>query len=336
MWQQVLTDAGLRVLVTDADHVRLRAPSGAEATFAFTVLSWVPSPAQLPRPSAPASLLVVPRATPRLLAAAVDQGWSIVTTSGVALVSLPGEQISYSAPSATQPTAVAHPVGRGALRHRVPWGTLTAVRSLLEDAPLRQRDLATRAGTSQARVSQVLAALTAAGLVGRDTRGYAPTSWDALADWWLARYPGHRGASSYWYSLDGLRTQTRAALSALARVPGSAAVLSGDIAADLLAPWRHPVQVAVYAHRLADLSGHGFVPASGATDATLVLHAPRDPGVWPARPWERDIDGQPVGLADAMQILFDLLAAPARDDAEAATRFRTAVRDRRFANPPAP
>jgi hypothetical protein len=328
VWQQVLTDAGLGVLVTDADHVRLRAPSGEEATFALKVLSWVPSPVQLPRPTSPASLLVVPRATPKLLAAAEAQGWSVVTATGTARVRLPGQDISYQA-SATGGSTVIPP------RHRVPWGTLTVVRSLLEDAPLRQRELAARAGTSQARVSQVLSSLNDQALVRRDKSGYAPASWDTLADWWLARYPGHRGASSFWYSLDDLRTQTRTAMTALAGIDGSAPVLSGDLAADLLTPWRRPMLVVIYARRLTDLSGLGFVATTDASDATLVLHAPGDPGVWPARPWQREIDGQPVPLADVMQILLDLLAAPGADDAEAAGRIRAAVRDRRLATAPA-
>jgi len=56
----------------------------------------------------------------------------------------------------------------------------------------------------------------------------------------------------------------------------------------------------------------------------VVLHAPRDPGVWPARPWRRDVDGRPVALADPMQILFDLAGD---DDKEAAERIRAVLRD---------
>lgn len=319
MWQQVLTDAGVGVLVIDADHVRLRSASGAEATYEMKVLSWAPSPAQLPRPKGPAGLLVVPRATARLLAAAQADGWSIVTDAGSARIQLAGAQVVLDAPRPAPPT------GAGGRHSRVSWATLTTVRSLLADAPLRQQELADRAGVSQARVSQVLSPLTAAGLVRRDPAGYQPVDSDALADWWLDRYPGHRGASSYWHSLDDLRTQVRATTGALAAVEGSAPVLSGEVAADLIAPWRRPVHAVIYAHRLPDLAGLGFVPAATATDATLVLHAPKDPGVWPAHPWTRDIDGQPIALADRMQILFDLASDPRSQDKEAITRFRDAV-----------
>ncbi|MDP9239801.1 MAG: MarR family transcriptional regulator [Actinomycetota bacterium] len=323
MWQQMLTDAGLGVLVTDADHVRLRAASGAEMTFETKVLTWVPSPAQLPRPSGPAGLLVVPRATARVLAAAQAYGWSVVTDAGSARIQLAGQRIVLDAPRPTDPAGATGP------RHRVPWATLTIVRALLAEAPLLQRELAVRAGTSQARVSQVLAPLAAAGLVRRGPAGYQPVDWDALADWWLSRYPGHRGASSYWHSLDDLRTQVRAATGPLAAVEGGSPVLSGEVAADLIAPWRRPVQAVIYAHRLTDLTGLGFVPTTGPADATLVLHAPKDPGVWPAHPWTRDVDGHPVALADPMQILFDLAGSlwqdEGPDDKEAITRFRDTI-----------
>jgi hypothetical protein len=324
VWQQVLTEAGLDVLVTDAEHVRLRAGSGAAATYGMKVLTWVPSPAQLTEPPSGPGLLVVPRATKRLLAAADRLGWSIVTDSGIARIRLPGEHVTFDASASVR-------AGLTGPRHRVPWGTLTAVRGLLEDAPVRQRELAARAGTSQARVSQVLSGLVGQALVERGPRGWAPTSWEALLDWWLDHYPGHRGASSYWYSLDDLRTQTRTTMRALAAVDGSDPVLSGDMAADLLTPWRHPLRVTIYAHRLTDLSHHGFVPAVAAEEATLVLHAPRDRGVWSDRPWTRDLDGHPTALADVLQILWDLVAVPRPDNAEAATRFRAAVRERRWA-----
>ncbi len=329
MWQQVLADAGLEVLVADADHVRLRAPTGADVTFQVRRMSWVPSPAHLAQAPAPSSLLIVPRATHRVLAAAQALGWSVVTMSGTAHIRLPGHTVAYSAPAAGR-RAVAPP------RHRPPWGTLTAVRSLLADAPLRQREMAARAGTSQARVSQILADLGGQSLVHRVATGYAPASWDALADWWLAHYPGHCGASSYWYSLDDLRTQTRAAMSSLAEVEGALPLLSGEVAADLLTPWRRPTQSVIYAHRLTDLADRGFVAAAGPGDATLILHAPRDPGVWPARPWHREIDGQPMPLADAMQILLDLHTAPGADDGTATTRLRAAMRDRSLDGSPRP
>jgi len=273
----------------------------------------------------PAGLLVVPRATERVLATAQASGWSVVTDAGSARIRLPGECVSLDAPRP------ASPGGRTGPRHRIPWATLTVARSLLADAPHRQRVLAARAGTSQARVSQILASLAAMGLVARTPAGYQPVDWDALADWWLESYPGHRGASSYWYSLADLRTQVVAATKALAAVGGSDPVLCGDVAADLIAPWRRPVRAVIYAHRLTDLAGHGFVPTGSAAEATLVLHAPRDLGVWAARPWTRDIGELPVALADPMQILFDLAPGPrvgeAHDDREAAERVRAVLRD---------
>ena len=56
-------------------------------------------------------------------------------------------------------------------------------------------------------------------------------------------------------------------------LPGTVAV-SGDVAADLIAPWRSPYRAVLYARAGLDLTPAGLTPA-GEDDATLERAAER-------------------------------------------------------------
>jgi hypothetical protein len=56
--------------------------------------------------------------------------------------------------------------------------------------------------------------------------------------------------------------------------------ISGDVAADLVAPWRTPRRATLYAQRGTDFSAIGLTP-SDASVATLTLVLADDPDVWP-------------------------------------------------------
>lgn len=213
-----------------------------------------------------------------------------------------------------------------------PWGTLTVVRHLLTGAVAGQRELADRAAVSQGRVSQVLSPLVEAGLVRRVTTGgqtiWVAAGWDALADWWLAAYPGPGGLSTHWYGLASVREQAQVAGNALV-AGGLPVAVSGDIAADVLAPWRRPARAVLYADvrdhpDAADLTRSGLVP-SGAEEATLELLVPADPGLW--APPVGETSGQ-VPLADGMQVLWDVRRAPGSDVDQAVAALRQVLRAR--------
>ncbi len=100
--------------------------------------------------------------------------------------------------------------------------------------------------------------------------------------------------------------------------------MSGDVAVDLLDPWRRPALLLVYARAGAVLASAGLVPVAERQSATAALVVAADPGVWAplsvpprARP-----ERCPVQVADGLQILFDVHNAPGPDADEAARRWR--------------
>src|SRR5207245_1486181 len=119
-------------------------------------------------------------------------------------------------------------------------------RLLVSGGAIRQAELASTTGVTQPRVSQILSALTKGGLVKRRRDGWQVADWEDVLQRWLAQYPGPGGITTYWMGLDDPWSQALAALSAL---PAGSAV-SGDLGADLLAPWRQPHRATLYAPAL--------------------------------------------------------------------------------------
>ena len=318
VWMEVLADAGVDVLPADADHVELRSTAG-HGLFRVRRLDRPLKPSAIgPAPSR-TSLLVAPRATRAAVAEAERQHWSVVTDAGAVAIRFPGNRWIRRDAAPAQP-----PAGRRT-RGPTPWGLLTVVRRLLEHAPLTQVALARQSQLGQSRVSQLLKPLAAQQLVGRTARGWAPSDWARLCDWWLANYRGPGGVTTYWYSLDDVPTQAAKAVQVQAAT-GRVAV-SGDAAADLVAPWRRPVQAVVYAERATELSHAGWT-ATDAAAATLLLVNPKDPGVWPVQPLAAEHVNDALPLADPLQVLWDLTRAPGADAGEAAARCRALLADR--------
>lgn len=272
------------------------------------------SPSQVHRLSAapaPATLLIVPAASDQALAAAEAVGWSVIATNEAGtsgptgIVRLPGGLIVLG----QRPPA---DDGRGlpSLRPgRSAWGTFNVVRQLLEGGARTQADLAERAGVSQPRVSQSLRQLALDGLAVGSAGGWGAADWDALLQWWLRVYPGPGGITTYWYGLSSPREQALAVVDLL-RTDRSRVAVSGDVAADELAPWRRPALAVVYfspagdvERPVDDLSSAGLTP-SGADTATLELTVPADPGVW-AVGSGLGIDSS-LPLADVVQVLWDV------------------------------
>ena len=313
----VLADAGVEVLPTDADHVELRSPAG-HATFRVRRTDRPLKPSAIGPAPTRASLLVAPRATAAALTEAQRQRWSVVTDAGAVAVRFPRDRWVRRVPAPSQPPA-------GQPRGPAPWGLLTVVRRLLEAAPTTQAELARRSRLSQPRVSQLLKPLTAQRLVQRTTDGWTPGDWDRLCDWWLAHYRGPGGVATYWYALDDVPAQ--AAKAAQLHASAGRVAISGDAAADLVAPWRRPVQAVVYAERAVDLGRAGWTGTDSAA-ATLVLVNPKDPGVWPVEPPAAADGDVALPVADPVQVLWDLTRAPGPDAPDAAARWRTMLRDR--------
>jgi hypothetical protein len=358
-----LVDAGVAVTPIDSSTVELvgelfpGVPHAIRARVKYFSGPLSPEGVRRLRQAEPGEelLLVVPSATDAVRLAVEAAGWSL---------------IAWNPESPHGPDGFLNagegrvlPISRGSgLEGRLPprrrrgpaaFGAMTVVRHLLQVPGLTQVEVARRAGVSQGRVSQVFSDLTDRGLIrrlGRSGGHWHVERWDDLLDHWLGEYPGPHGIATYWYGTDGPVAQAERAVELLSRpvardLPGEhrhgrvgrlrhwrPSVVSGDVAADRLAPWRRPERAVVYASEGRDLSAVGLVP-SGSAEATCELVVPADPGVWtqavPARSGFGlgEEPGQ-VGpeLADRTQILWDVLRSPGPDSHQAAEKYRVFLR----------
>jgi len=265
-------------------------------------------------------LVVVPAASPTVRRAIEAAGWSWIVDTGqdiAAALRIGRGRINLPAPTAA---------GRPAKPGPVPWGTFTLVRRLVQIPHATQRQLATLSGVSQPRVSQALRALTAEGLVQRTSAGWTVRDLDEVLRWWLAAYPGPGGISTYWYGLGTPIEQARQVVSMFSAPDPGDVVVSGDVAADLIAPWRTPARAVLYARSGVDLPEAGFVP-TGEDEATLEFTVPRDPGLW-LNPVALSTEWAGLPLADPLQALWDLHRSPGDDSEEAVNRLRRELRRR--------
>lgn len=203
-------------------------------------------------------------------------------------------------------------------------GTSAIVRALVAaTAPVTQVELASLVGVSQPRVSQVLRRLSDGSAIDVSTDGYVGRR-ASLIDLYVAEHrPAVAGADVPWYSLVPMREQV-GRLCDHAAVASTRVAVSADLAADLLASWRHPTLTAIYTDRPLDLTDAGFVRAEGRVDATVLVRHTKDSTLLAAfEPWPRERGGLP--LADPLQQIWDLHDLGGEDRLEAAHRLRDAV-----------
>ena len=303
-----LAEHDLAVTLPDANHVILTGPSG-ERMYLLRILARPPGPAQVVKAASDAraaqlpGLLIAPKASPAAQHAALRAGLSLLLApEGIGqltrghLITPTGDLITLQE---TSPT----PVRRG----RRPWATIAIATYLLEGNASTQDALAGRAGVSQARISQVLHALER--WVQRTDRGWTATDAAGLTQWLVEQPPPGRTATT-WLGLDDpAPTATRVAAWLTAQHVRYA--ISGDVAADLLAPWARPTRALVYVDQALDLTSLGLTPAPPDA-ATLELVVPDDPYV----------------LRDARLLPSDLVTAhPWRVWTDTVARGNTAAAD---------
>lgn len=317
-WDARLVEAGVEITATDARHVRLQHGT-RDVVLRLVRTSRQLHPSDVTSPPQRSSLLVAPAASQAAAERARSKGWSLVTDEGPAWIRFPGEQV-LELPQHEEP-----PPAPRARPGRPPWGTMTVVRRLLLTAPAPQTRLAALAEVTQARVSQVFERLRAEELILRTRDGWVPSDWDALCDWWLRHYPGPGGTTTWWTSLATPAEQAATAVSSLAT--SATPVVSGDAAADLVAPWRRPALAIVYAQRGTNLGDANLTLLPTHEGATLKLAVPEDTGVWPDQPTTQRWKNTTIGLADGLQILYDLQHSPGPDADEAAAQWRNHLRN---------
>lgn len=126
----------------------------------------------------------------------------------------------------------------------------------------------------------------------------------------LSSLPADDGrVETYWYGIDPVVEQVRSAIRLGAEL--TARILAGgEVAADVLQPWRVPTRGLVYAEELVDLSDFGLVEAT-AEEATLTVRVPADPTVWTTAAWWRQVSIAPqsdITTVDPVVALQDLSA----------------------------
>lgn len=274
-------------------------------------------PSEVTAPPTTDALLVAPGLTPSVEARLRKLGWSWVTDDGRLHLRFGDHVVDNSAPSPAPRfgSQTTHLPARGT-------GTFAVLRRLLARPRWRQVQLAEASGLTQARVSQVLTMLSEAGLVARDSDGWAVTDWERALHVWLSSYPGPRGVTTYWSGIDDVWSNTLRALDGL---PDDAAV-SDDVAADLLAPWRQPRSATIYVSAINNLASTGLVPVTARDEGTVAVCVPGDCSVWPIEPIDRTFRDRKIHVADPFQVLSDIVSADDEDSAPAAERLTTWIR----------
>ena len=284
--------------------------------FAVQMKSRAPYPAEMPRlepirarlATVGVPLLVAPLISEPTGQALTEAQWSWVDTHGNADVRARGIRISCRVPSRSVRRSQ-----RGMPRGSGSW---SIIRTLISDGVAEgEAQLAERAGVSQPRVSQVLSALLAAELVERRGRSTWTADRPALLDAFLNTYGDTRGFTSWFYGLDSPQ-ETSERIVAAGDSLRADTVISGDVAADRLAPWRVPTHTTVYTsdHRLAPYLE--LTPAQGPGDANVELIVPADNSVLRIRS-EDD-----ATLAHPTQVMLDLQRLGGTDRQEAAEKVR--------------
>jgi len=209
------------------------------------------------------------------------------------------------------------PTARGEGRrssHALPrgWAGLRVARTLIAEPPdpVRTSTLARTAGISAPRTSQVLHQLQTHGYVSKRPDG----AWDVdritLLDLFLEEYRGPGGDDRHFYALD-----IGAATQAIAEHRELEPVISGDVAADLLAPDRRPSHLIAYV-RQGSVDEDDTLVVSAATEANVTVIRPLDTSVFPVEPLRPSTVTPAICLAHPTQVVWDLQRLGGQDRLE--------------------
>ena len=292
------------------------------ARFAISVRSRAPYPGELPGlervramlAEAGAPLLVVPFVSEILGAKLTAEGWSWADDAGNFDLRDAG-LLLHQRRTTTPPAKTRTTLPSGS-------GSLAIIRALINSdhaqEPVSATALASGAGLSQARASQVLGQLGDLGLAERTPqRRWAPDR-EALLDRFIAEYSGPGGSERHFYTLDEPMTfATRVASSD----QGPLVAVSADVGPDLLAAWRRPTVTVLYTRRSLDTDALGLVGALGRHDGNVIIRSPHDRSVFPNPPLVAAVNDVSVQLVDPTQQLWDLHDLGGVDRLEGAGRL---------------
>ncbi|WP_164672021.1 hypothetical protein [Brevibacterium casei] len=264
-------------------------------------------------------LFVAESATEGIIERAESGELDILTTAPIRLIH---SGITYSVHTA----ATTDHRSETPKRARPAWTRWALIRYLLlNDAPARQSSIADVLGVSQQAVSSALKMLgpfvddAGDGVYAMDRQG--------LLRLWIDEYLGPGGQEFGWFSLDPIVQQVAQARE-IFHFLDQTILVGGDVAADVIAPWKLPTTGRIYTDAPIDLSEGGFVPAP-LDEATLIITVPRDPTILrlgSVRPSRSETGGLPV--ADPLIVMWDLLHSGSVDSGPAADKIAEVVVER--------
>ena len=181
--------------------------------------------------------------------------------------------------------------------------------------PATQVDLAAHAGVSQPAVSQYLSSLRANGDVSFEDPGWLANRAQLPASYWHS-YASRFASESCWYRIDNVTAQVG---DLVERQPEL--IVSGDVAADAVLPWKVPAVAIVYGSvEDSAMDELGFVHADTAATATvLVRPMPDDSFASDA------LDVRVMRVAAHLHLVADLIGLGGDDRLEAVERFASVV-----------
>jgi len=287
----------------------------ASARFAVETKSAVPYVAHVPRLDADRDrlrrlgnpLLYAPRVSEGQGRALTERGWSWIDELGNFDLRAEGIVLRNRIPRKKgegKRSAKALPTGSVGLR---------VIRTLIANPPepIRTSTLAAAAGTSAPRTSQVLQQLRTHGHAARASN----STWDvdraALLELFLADYRGPGGDRRWFYALD-LASAARAIVEHRECEP----VISGDVAADLLAPRRRPSHLVAYVRHGEIEESDVLVATTSGSEANIAVIQPSDRSVFPLAPLHGSGATGVIPLAEVTQVAWDLLRLGGQDRLE--------------------
>lgn len=303
---QLSPSAGIEILKRLGMQVSPQGPnelSLAGTTWRLRTQQRTPSPAALRASRSQNSLHIMRRLTKGLREhAAANRAIGLVAID-TGEVWLSGEQLS--APSKIE---------RRIHRTRAPWARFGILRLLgLTNKPLSQAEIASGLGITQAAVSQNLATLGP--IVEKSKSGWRARGFHLIAKEFLDTYPGPLGLERYWTGAEPVHEQVSKVLSARPE-----ARLSGDYAADLLAPWRMPSLIVFYAKSDLQLEDLGFIETDRER-ASLVEVIPADRTIWETAKLSKE-----PKVLDPLMVAYDMRRSRGVDTPEAVEQLLSKLR----------
>ena len=252
-----------------------------------------------------------------------DAGWSWVDLDGNMEIRAEGLVVSRRVTNS--------PSRKGRPALRLPGGAASAtlIRLLIgwpveADLP-PATDLAQRIGVSQPRISQILGGLGDQGLVQKRGRSWFVADRGGLLDRYLDERIEVEHETTYLYTLSPLKLLVERAMSL-----DDGLCVSADIGPDLVAPWKEPAAVVLYASRALSASELGTVRADSPGAANVLLRSTREASVepWPRLSAQRGPDDVEIPLVDPAIMMRDLLDLGGSDRIEAAGVLRDWIMER--------